>query len=193
MRKFLGTCNFRCIILKFALGDLRPTYTCNFHCDFLLLTDVNKWTSYECMVKKNPLIHIRQKEKIAQKIAVKVASVNGPLYWTYMINLMVIAKCSLLLSSRCIFCIQHESCVEVLSSITWVVCTDNWLALAFIVWEILCCTAANRASCGRSALYFDSSTVNVQYLKYLIIKIITSVHLYIYTSQKGLYSRAFAT
>jgi hypothetical protein len=27
----------------------------------------------------NPLIHIRQKEKIALKIAVKVASVNGPL------------------------------------------------------------------------------------------------------------------
>jgi hypothetical protein len=40
------------------------------------------------MVKKNPLstfvinplIHIRQKEKITLKIAVKVAGVNGPLY-----------------------------------------------------------------------------------------------------------------
>jgi hypothetical protein len=70
---------------------LRPVYTCNFHCDFwcdfLLLTDVNEWTSYKCMVKKNllstfvinPLIYIRQKEKIALKIAAKVASVNGPL------------------------------------------------------------------------------------------------------------------
>jgi hypothetical protein len=47
--------------------------------------DVNEWTSYECMVKKNPLstfiinplIDIREnKEKIALKIVVKVVSIH---------------------------------------------------------------------------------------------------------------------
>ena len=66
----------------------RPVYTgdfcCNFSCDFLLLEDVKKWMSYKCSRLWNLIttslsnLHILQKEKIATKIAAKIARVNGP-------------------------------------------------------------------------------------------------------------------
>jgi hypothetical protein len=64
---------------------LKALYTCNFKCDFLLLIDVNEWTSYECSDEGtctpnicNSSTRSHQKEKIALEIAAKIASVNGP-------------------------------------------------------------------------------------------------------------------
>ena len=75
---------------------LRPVYTgdfcCDFRCDFLLLEDGKEWMSYKCSRLSNliittlskPLLHIFQKEKIATKIAAKIARVNGPLGADYL-------------------------------------------------------------------------------------------------------------
>jgi hypothetical protein len=88
----LKACSSECMV------DQRPIYTCcDFQCDLLRLTDVNERINNECVefIVESQLslreqfcywfiIHIRQKEKIALEIAVKVAlkscleSVNGP-------------------------------------------------------------------------------------------------------------------
>jgi hypothetical protein len=60
---------------------LRPVYTCNFCCDFLLLMDANEWMSFECSDEgTHLLVHIHQKQiKIALEIETKFVSVN---HWT---------------------------------------------------------------------------------------------------------------
>ena len=57
---------------------LRPVYTCNFCCDFLLLMDANEWMSFECSDEgTHLLVHIHQKQiKIALEIETKFVSVN---------------------------------------------------------------------------------------------------------------------
>jgi hypothetical protein len=74
--------------IQLVCGPLRPVYTGDFCCDFLLLMDVKEWMSYKCSRLRNfittslsnLLLHILQKEKIATKIAAKIAHVNGPLW-----------------------------------------------------------------------------------------------------------------
>jgi hypothetical protein len=60
---------------------------CNFCCDFLLLTNVNDWMSYECSdegislnckvqnIITHLLVSMYQKKKITVEIAAKIASV----------------------------------------------------------------------------------------------------------------------
>ena len=70
----------------------RPVYTGDFRRDFLLLNDVKELISYKCSKLwklittsiSNLLLPIVQKEKIALKIAAKIAGVNEPLNFSWM-------------------------------------------------------------------------------------------------------------
>jgi hypothetical protein len=77
------------ILLMFSLCIIKVQFAiclCNFRCNFLLLIDVNEWTSCECSVRVHILrtfityilVDMHQKTKIAKlEIAAKIVSVNG--------------------------------------------------------------------------------------------------------------------
>jgi hypothetical protein len=79
---------------SFVRGLEIRLYAGDFSCDFFLLEDVKEWMSYKCSrlsnlittSLSNLLLHILQKEKIATKIAAKIARVNGPLHTFHTIN-----------------------------------------------------------------------------------------------------------
>ena len=77
-------------IATLRYNRLRPVYIGNFRsdfgCDFLILNDVKELFTWGYCYNISQtgtfitdlLIHIIEKEKIAPKIAVKIARVNGP-------------------------------------------------------------------------------------------------------------------
>ncbi len=79
--------NTRAFCTAISLCSLRGFYTCNVHCDGFSPFDgcerVNEYLMFGVRKRAlviNPLVYIlRIKEKIALKIAAKIASVNGHL------------------------------------------------------------------------------------------------------------------
>ena len=76
---------------------VRPIYTCNFSCDFLLLMDVNEWIYYECSDEGTYTQNIKRQFFQCHVFAMKSVQ-NRKSFWRTSQNYFVLALFSSLYS-----------------------------------------------------------------------------------------------